>query len=51
MKKTVGIFSFLIVLVLAIPVFRSLCERFNQCEIMRVYSILTDEELALQALV
>jgi len=50
MKKLIRIFSFLIILVLAIPVFRNLCERFSNCEIMRVYSTITDGDWILEAM-
>ena len=46
MKKPVRWISFLIIIALAIPVFRNLCERFSNCEIMRVYSVITDGEWA-----
>ena len=44
MKKLVRIFSFMIVLVLAIPIFRTLCEKFRTCEIMQAYSIISESD-------
>ena len=48
MKKIISIFSFVIVMILAIPVFRFICEKFMKCEIMQVYTVLTDRDLILE---
>ena len=48
MKKIISIFSFVIVIFLAIPVFRFICEKFMKCEIMQVYTVLTDRDLILE---
>ena len=44
MKKPIRIFSFMIVLVLAIPIFKTLCEKFKACEILQVYTIISESD-------
>ena len=51
MKKIISIFSFVIVMILAIPVFRFICEKFMKCEIMQVYTVLTDRDLILERMI
>jgi len=51
MKKIIPIFSFVIVMILAIPVFRTICEKFMKCEIMQVYTVLTDSDLILERMI
>jgi hypothetical protein len=51
MKKIISIFSFVIFIFLAIPVFRFICEKFMKCEIMQVYTVLTDRDLILERMV
>jgi hypothetical protein len=48
MKKIIPIFSFVIVMILAIPFVRVICEKFMKCEIMQVYTVLTDRDLILE---
>ena len=50
MKKLVRLFSILLFLVLAIPIFRNLCEKFRTCEAMRAYAIMTDRNVAFQGI-
>jgi hypothetical protein len=51
MKKIIPIFSFVIVMIFAIPVFRFICEKFMKCEIMQVYTVLTDRDLILERMI
>ena len=51
MKKIIPIFSFVIVMILAIPIFRTICEKFMKCEIMQVYTVLTDRDLILERMI
>lgn len=50
MKKVLRVLSFLIILLLAVPVFRSLCEKFRTCEAMRAYTIVSESEMLFQGL-
>jgi hypothetical protein len=50
MKKPLRVIPLLILMVLTIPVFRFLCERYSRCEIMRAYAILTDKDFFLESM-
>ena len=50
MKKSIRIFSFVIVLIFAIPIFRTLCEKFRTCEIMQAYTIISESDLLFEGL-
>ncbi len=50
MKKPIRIFSFILVLILAIPIFRTLCEKFRACEIMQAYTIISESDLLFEGL-
>lgn len=45
MKKPVRFFSVLMIMILTIPVFKLLGEKFRKSELMRAYAVLTDREL------
>jgi hypothetical protein len=44
MKKPTRLIPIGLALVLAIPVFRFLCEKFRTCQAIRAYTIISDSE-------
>jgi hypothetical protein len=51
MKKPVRAFTLVAILILTIPVFRFVCEKLGQCDLVKAYSILTDRNLFSESLV
>jgi hypothetical protein len=50
MKTFLKILSFMMVVLFAAPVFKSVCEKFRTCEVMRAYWIVSESEMLFQGL-
>lgn len=50
MKKPIRLIPIGILLVLIVPVFRYLCEKFRTCEIMQSYTIIAESDLLFEGL-